>query len=194
MAAGDIHGSEVIAENLAKKAEKYKVDFVILTGDIFNPLKKERVISPFKKRNLEVLFIPGNWDTDLDVKFLKEQYKLKSLDGYYFRKDNVDFIGIGSSNFKMDHTEKDFKKIKNLFEVIKSHDNKRVLVSHLHPMGSVAEFSGIRGSYFLRKLIDEIKPDIAISSHIHEAEGLEQKMGKTKFFVVGKKGKIIDIE
>lgn len=32
-----------------------------------------------------------------------------------------------------------------------------------------------------------------LSGHIHEAEGLSEKIGKTKVFNVGKKGKVIEI-
>jgi len=38
-------------------------------------------------------------------------------------------------------------------------------------------------------LIDKFKPDILLCSHVHEAEGIEEKVGKTKVINVGKKGK-----
>jgi len=106
----------------------------------------------------------------------------------------VDFIGLGSGNFKLSHhKEKDFRKIKQLFEKIKKKPTKKVLVSHLHVMGSKAEFSGFEGSYVLRKAIEELEPDLVLSSHIHEAEGIEETIKKTKIFQVGSKGKIIEI-
>jgi Icc-related predicted phosphoesterase len=73
-------------------------------------------------------------------------------------------------------------------------DSKKILVSHIHARNTLAEFSGIPGSEIVRHVIDHFQPDIFISSHIHEAEGLEQKIGKTKVFQVGKKGKIIQID
>ena len=45
----------------------------------------------------------------------------------------------------------------------------------------------------IRKAINQFKPDLFISGHIHEAEGLSEKIGKTKVISVGKKGKIIEI-
>jgi uncharacterized protein len=194
LAAGDLHGDEQIAEDIAKKAEKEKVDLVVLAGDLSSPFKKGGILGPFKKRNLETLFVPGNWDNDLDAKFFREIYGIKNLDGYYFSKGNVDFVGIGNPNFKLDHSlNKDFLRIKESFNRIKSKKSKKVLVSHLHPAGTKAEFSGIGGSMVLRKSIEYFKPDIVICSHIHEAEGIEDRINKTKIFQVGSRGRIIEI-
>ena len=41
--------------------------------------------------------------------------------------------------------------------------------------------------------VDQFQPDILLCSHVHEAEGIEEKMGDTKIFSVGRKGKIIEI-
>ena len=49
------------------------------------------------------------------------------------------------------------------------------------------------GSDGIRKAIDKLKPDILLCSHVHEAEGIEEKIGKTKVINVGKSGKIIEI-
>ena len=45
----------------------------------------------------------------------------------------------------------------------------------------------------IRKAIAKFKPDIMLSVHIHEAEGIEEKIGKTRVINIGKKGKIIEI-
>jgi Icc-related predicted phosphoesterase len=49
------------------------------------------------------------------------------------------------------------------------------------------------GSDGIRKAIDSFKPNIMLCSHVHEAEGIEEKVGNTKVINVGKKGKIFDI-
>jgi uncharacterized protein len=189
LAAGDLHGSEAIAENLARKAKRDKVDLVILAGDISSPFKKEKVLGHFRERGLETIFVPGNWDSDLDVKFMKEMYSANSLERGYVKKGEIGFFGIGNSNFKLDHDiEKDIPKLQEIFKLTEGKLRKRVLVSHLHVAGSKAEFSGFKGSYVLRKIIEELKPDLVISSHIHEAEGIEEKIKKTKIIQVGSKG------
>ena len=67
------------------------------------------------------------------------------------------------------------------------------MVTHMHAAGTGAEFSGFPGSTSIRKAIELFKPDVFIGAHIHEAEGIEEKIGKTKVVQVGKRGKIIEI-
>lgn len=67
------------------------------------------------------------------------------------------------------------------------------MVTHAHPKGSIAEFSGFPGSKAVQKAIKEFKPDILISAHIHEAGGLQEKIGKTTVIHVGRKPKIFEI-
>jgi Icc-related predicted phosphoesterase len=41
--------------------------------------------------------------------------------------------------------------------------------------------------------LDAFQPDMHLSSHIHETEGLEDNVGPTKIFSVGRHGKIIEL-
>ena len=63
------------------------------------------------------------------------------------------------------------------------------MVTHMHAQGTKSEFSGIEGSRSIRRAIEKFQPDFLIHSHIHEAEGIEEKIGKTKVINVGRKGK-----
>lgn len=196
LAAGDIHGSKDIAEKLAEKAEKNKVDLVILAGDIHGAVEgtTDPVVKPFKKRKQKVVFVPGNWDSSFEVDLLKEMHKLKNIDGYYVHYKDVDILGIGNPDFELDVKEdRAFKKLKGTFEKVKTKAGKKILVSHMHARGTKAEFSGFEGSKAIRKAVDEFEPDILIQGHIHEAEGIEEKIGKTKIINVGRKGKIIEV-
>ena len=69
------------------------------------------------------------------------------------------------------------------------------MVTHVHPSGTLMEkFTDFfPGSSGVRKAIEKFQPDIALCSHVHEAEGIEEKIGKTKVINVGRKGKIIEI-
>ena len=67
------------------------------------------------------------------------------------------------------------------------------MVTHQHPAESYSEFSGIPGSESVRKAIKKFKPEILIHGHIHEGEGIEEKINETKVINVGRKGKIIEI-
>ena len=69
------------------------------------------------------------------------------------------------------------------------------MVTHVHPDKSkIEKFTKVfPGSSGVRKAIEKFHPDILLCSHVHEAEGIEEKIGKTKVINVGKKGKIIEI-
>jgi Icc-related predicted phosphoesterase len=190
LAAADLHDSYDLAKHLSEKARRHNVDLVVLAGDIHGPLEgKGNILNPFLKHKQKVLFVPGNWDSDKEHQDLRK--KAKSIHNYYVTYENVAIAGIGSPNMKFSLDENDFSEIKKQFEKMKP--SKRILISHLHAEGTNAEFSGIRGDELLRKAIDEVSPDVLISAHIHEAEGIEDKIGKTKIFQVGRKGKILEI-
>jgi len=190
LAAGDLHGDIGIAKKLSEKARKGKVDLVILAGDIHGYMESnDRILEPFNKAKQKVIFIPGNLDSMADHEILRE--KARSIHNYYVTYGDIGIAGIGSPDWKLELRKEDLKKIKKNFEMMKS--KKKILVSHLHAADTDAEFSGIPGDEILRKAVEEFKPDFLISAHIHEAEGIEDKIGKTKVIQVGRRGKILEI-
>ncbi len=190
LAASDFHDNKKALEKLAEKAIKQKVDLVILAGDIHSYHEgDENILKPLLKTKKKLFFVPGNCETTLEHERLKKH--MKSLHGYYVTYGNVGIAGIGSPDWTLSHNDEDFLMIKKQMEKMKP--KKKILVSHLHVAGSLAEFSGIPGDEVLRYAIEKFKPDILISGHIHEAEGIEDKIGKTKIFQVGKRGKIFEI-
>lgn len=195
LAAGDLHGDSRAAERLAEKAEKEHVDLVILSGDIHGHETSKGMIYPFQKRGQRVVFVPGNWDTTTEANQMRDIYGIKNIDGYYVNYNGVDIVGIGNPDFKLRLEEnKTMRRLEKVLEKLKIKNSPKILVSHLHAAGSVAEFSGIPGDKAVAKVMKYLQPDVLISSHIHPAEGLEQKIGKTKIYQVGKKGKIIEIK
>ncbi len=192
LAAGDIHGDSSLARKLAEKAERENVELVILAGDITSPLDTKNIIKPFKDKNKKVLLLPGNWDSIASVDFLAELYGMKNIHGYSIKSGNVGIFGAGGTP----STEQSEKEI---FNTLKRGDSalrdtrKKIMVTHMHALGSKSEFSGFEGSSGIKKAIKELQPDIFIHSHIHEAEGIEEKIGKTRVINVGRKGKILEI-
>lgn len=69
------------------------------------------------------------------------------------------------------------------------------MITHVHPSNTKMEkfTKFFPGSGGVKKAIDTFKPDILLCSHVHEAEGIEEKVGKTRVINVGRKGKIIEI-
>ena len=197
LAAGDIHGDITLAETLAEKAKKEKCDLVILCGDLtmFEESTKN-IIGPFKKRNEKVLLIPGNHETVATADFLAELYEVKNIHGYSVKYKDIGIFGAGGANiglFQLDEKE--------IFDLLKKGNEKidylkkKIMVTHVHPTETKMEkFTKLLpGSKGVNKAIKQFHPDILLCSHVHEAEGIEEKIGDTRVINVGKKGKIFEI-
>ena len=192
LAVGDIHGDVDLAKELSKKANDEKVDFVVICGDISRSDEGfEGIMGLFKQK---VFLVPGNHDSEATVNFLAEMYKGKNLEGYGYKLGDIGLFGCGSVNLGMFQ-----KRESEIFDLLRrgaSYVNdckKRILVSHVHPSDSKMEKFGWEGSVGLKKAIDEFKPDFVLCSHLHEAEGIEEKIGNSKVINVGRRGKIVEV-
>ena len=183
------------AQYLAQKAVNEKADIIILNGDIVEEDDTEGVMYHFVKTGKQIFLVPGNHDW-FATDFLAAQYKATNLHGKSVTQGNVAILGCGGTNIGMNMlTEKEiYDTIKQTHAKISS-SQKKLLVTHIHPAGTLMEsFSQfVKGSIGLRKVIDATQPDIVVCGHVHEAEGIEEKIGNTLVINVGKKGKLIEL-
>ncbi|MBS3151477.1 metallophosphoesterase family protein [Candidatus Woesearchaeota archaeon] len=197
LAASDLHGDINLAKRLAEKAEKEKVDMVFLCGDLtLNEVSTEGLIGPFKEKGLKVGIIPGNHESPATSNFLVEMYKLINLHGYSYYMNRVGMFGCGSANMGLFQLSEEeiFDSLEKGHSYIEG-TQKKIMVTHVHPSGSLIErFTHFfPGSGAVRDAIERFQPDLALCGHVHEAEGIEEKIGKTKLINVGRHGKIIEI-
>jgi Icc-related predicted phosphoesterase len=193
LAASDVEGDSGATKKLAAKAKKEKVDLVVLAGDLTGWNETDEILKPFIDNDQKVVFVPGNHDSSEMARFLTELYGVKNVEDHYVRYEDVGVFGVGSSDGRLNLDEKKaFAKLKKDFAKVKDLE-KKIMVSHLNAAGTKSEFSGFEGSTGVRKAIEELQPDVFLSGHIHEAEGLSEKIGKTRVYSVGKKGKVIEI-
>ncbi|MFA5797536.1 MAG: metallophosphoesterase [Candidatus Woesearchaeota archaeon] len=214
LSAGDLHGDMGLARKLAQKAAKENVDIVILCGDLTEADEKtDNLIGPFLKYHKKVLIVPGNHEGPATADFLAQLYGIKNLHGYSVRfidpakndlvkkgkhllHNTIGVFGCSAVNLGIHQiTDKEtYDLLKKGYDYIKDTDFK-IMVTHVHPSDSRMEkfTQFFKGSKAVRRAIDKFKPDIMFCSHVHEAEGLEEMIGKTRVINVGQKGKIIDI-
>jgi len=199
LAAGDLHGDISIARKLAIRAEKEKVDLVVLAGDLtVDDEKLPGVISPFLEKKKRVLFVPGNHESLATADFIADFYGITNLHGYSVKYENVGIFGCSGNNIGINQLSEEeiFLLLKKGFDKVKD-SKKKVMVTHVHPYGVKMSKLGHpiiqEGSIGIRKAVEKFYPDILICSHIHEASGIEERLGKTKVINVGKEGKIIEI-
>jgi hypothetical protein len=196
LAVGDIHGDSRLMKKLAQQAKEENVDIVILAGDLtFADQEFKDIIKPFTDIKKQVLLIPGNHESTETVDFLAKVYPpTKNIHGKSFVKDDLGIFGVGGADIGINQIEDSelYHLLKISNEKVKGLD-KKIMVTHMHPAGTKSEFSGFEGSKAIRKAIEAFKPDIALCAHIHEAAGVEDKIGKTRVLNVSRKGKIFEI-
>ena len=196
LTASDIHSDKNSVKKLTKKADKEKADLVILAGDLtYFDMDWKGMIGPFLEKKKQVLFVPGNHDSLGTAAVLVKKYDIKNLQDYSVIIDDVGFFGCGGANIGLNFTDEEdfFEILYRGFKYIKN-AKKKVMVTHLHPSGSMVEKKcGFEGSEAIRKAIEKFQPDIHIFGHIHETEGLEEKIDNTVSICTGKKGKIVEV-
>jgi uncharacterized protein len=196
LAVGDIHGDTRLVKRLVDKATRENVDLVILAGDIvLSENNVEGIIGPFTKAKKQVLLIPGNHESIATIDFLAEMYdNAVNIHGYSFVKNDLGIFGAGGADIgeNIISDSELFYLLKKGYERIKGL-KKKIMVTHMHPEGSMSEFSGFQGSKAIRKAVKYFQPNILINAHIHEAGGIEEQIGKTKIINVSEKEKIFEI-
>jgi Icc-related predicted phosphoesterase len=199
LAIGDLHGDSRQASKLAEYAAKQKVDLVIISGDLtFAEQSVDYLVGPFAKRKLNTVFVPGNHETIATANFLAKQYEpyAKNIHGEGEKVKGIGIFGVGSANIGLFQlSEKEiYDSLKKGFDKVR--DTKlKIMVSHVHPSESQMSkmTNWVPGSSGVKRAIEKLKPDIAICSHAHEAEGIEEMIGDTRVINVGRRGKIIEI-
>ncbi|HEA46301.1 MAG TPA: hypothetical protein ENH99_00790 [Candidatus Pacearchaeota archaeon] len=196
LAVGDIHGDRGLVKKLAKKAEEENVDLIILAGDLTMAEEStEYIVGPFVKAGKQVLLIPGNHESLATANFMADSYPgTKNIHGKGIKKGEIGIFGAGTANMGIHQIgdENIFKELKKGHEEIKNQD-KKVMVTHIHPLGSKSEMFGFEGSESVRKAIEKFQPEVAINAHMHEAGGMEEKIGKTRVINVSRNAKIFEI-
>lgn len=195
LALSDLHGDRTFAKKMAELGSKEKVDLVIIAGDLVDHTANiDGLIGPFKEKGLEIAVIPGNHEGLAEIGFLQEKYGVKNLHGYALKKGDIGIFGCGYGDIGVHQlTEEDF------FSTLKrAHDSlpevrKKLMVTHVQPKDSLLGLGIFTGSAGVRKALDELKPDLHLCGHIHETQGIEEKVGSTRVINVGKGGKIIEL-
>jgi Icc-related predicted phosphoesterase len=195
LALSDIHGDKDFVRKMAERGAKENVDLVLIAGDIVGfDGSMDGLIGPFKEKGLEIGIIPGNHEGLAETGFLVEKYGLKNLHGYILRKGDVGIFGCGYGDIGLHQLTDDdfFKTLKKGHDSLKD-IKKKIMVTHVQPGRSIIGLGMFPGKEGVRKAVEEFQPDIHICGHVHESEGIEEVIGKTRVINVGKSGKIIEI-
>lgn len=191
----DMHGSHEALEKIKEKSKE--ADVIVCAGDLSifeNNL--EEIFFKLSKLNKTVLVIPGNHESEDDLKQITVFFNnIEDINKKSYVKDDCLFLGYGGGGFSM--IDEEFEKISKKFEKeIEKHENKKIiLVTHAPPYKTKIDkiMDEHCGNKSLKNFILKVKPDLVISGHLHENAGKEEIVGKTKLINPGPYGKIIKV-
>lgn len=177
----DIHGNNHPVEKIRDELES--VDLVLIGGDLTHfgeGDQAKELIESLRLSNPNILAVTGNCDQKSVDEYLDKE-KI-NLHGKAKKVDGINFIGAGGSlpcpnptpNI---YTEEEYQQILNASIDKAKKSAPTVMVSHQPPFNTSIDTltNGDHvGSHTVRDFIEEIKPLVCISGHIHEAAGIDE--------------------
>ena len=179
LVVSDIHGNTAATDWMNSVAEAEDVDCVLVLGDItdFGPNEvAEKILGPIKR---DVYAIPGN----CDPLSLPETISCAAIDmhGRTARLNGFHVAGLGGSNPTIFNTpfELDEDTIYKMLRPISKEG--MILMVHAPPYGINDMIpSGLNvGSKSILKIVEEFRPILVLSGHIHEDYGIRHIGGVT---------------
>jgi Icc-related predicted phosphoesterase len=188
---GDVH---MATRNLDRMGEVMRdCDLVILSGDLTNfggPDDARKVLADVRRACPKVLALSGNLDQPEVMPFLEAEGI--SLHGRGTVIEGVGIFGCGGSNITPFHTPTEFTEDEIYAALCAGYEQVRgvrplLMICHTPPFDTRCDriVSGTPvGSTAARRFIEEVRPEVCISGHIHESAA-EDTIGPTRIFNAG---------
>jgi len=177
---GDVH---MATRNLGRMAGVLSdTDLIIVSGDLTNfggAGDARKVIDDVRRACPSVLALPGNLDKRDVIPFLESEGV--ALHGKGLVRDGVAIFGCGGSNITPFNTPTEltedeiYQTLMRGYQTVKDH-RPLLMICHPPPFDTKCDriMSGKPvGSTAARRFIEEIKPDVCISGHVHESAGVD---------------------
>lgn len=198
----DTHGSPSAMRHIKEKAKDADLlvcggDFTIFENDMI------KILEELNKLNRPTIIIHGNHETASTTRANCEGLKnLHFIHKKYFIIDDLVFYGYGGGGFSS--KDESFTHEAELFmqefkKLSESHNKKYriILITHAPPYGTpidyVGEYEGHVGNKSITEFILKYHPILAMSGHIHETAGVDEKMNSTRIINPGEKGMLIKL-
>jgi len=177
---GDVH---MATRNLGRMAGVLSdTDLIIVSGDLTNfggAGDARKVIDDVRRACPSVLALPDNLDKRDVIPFLESEGV--ALHGKGLVRDGVAIFGCGGSNITPFNTPTEltedeiYQTLMRGYQTVKDH-RPLLMICHPPPFDTKCDriMSGKPvGSTAARRFIEEIKPDVCISGHVHESAGVD---------------------
>jgi Predicted phosphoesterases, related to the Icc protein len=175
----DIHGKRSAVDWINRAAKENNTDCVLILGDItdFGPDDTvEKILSEIEQ---DVYAIPGNCDP-LSIPSVVGRFGT-DMHGKCIELNGLTLVGLGGSNPSPFGTPFEMNEDVILKELKKVSKKGMILMVHAPPYGFNDTIpTGLNvGSRSIAKIVEEFKPILVLSGHIHEAVGIVVSDGTT---------------
>jgi Icc-related predicted phosphoesterase len=177
---GDVH---MATRNLERMdAELRDTDLIVISGDLTNfggPDDARKVLDAARHACTKVLALPGNLDRREVIPYLEEERV--ALHGRGTVIDGVAIFGCGGSNITPFHTPTEltedeiYETLRRGYQEVKDR-RPLLMVCHTPPFNTRCDrlMNGTAvGSTAARRFIEEVRPEVCISGHIHESAAVD---------------------
>ncbi len=188
---GDVH---MATRNLERMSEVLRdTDLVIVSGDLTNFGGVEdarKVIDDVRRACPRVLAVSGNLDKREVIPYLESEGV--TLHGKGVVLDGLAIFGCGGSNITPFRTPTEltedeiYETLQQGYEEVRGH-RPLLMICHTPPYETKCDrIVGGKpvGSTAARRFIEEVKPDVCISGHIHESAAVDS-IGPTTILNAG---------
>jgi uncharacterized protein len=191
----DIHSNHQALERLMA----IEADYYFAAGDLVNWGRGlEACGKILTKRAGKVYVLPGNHESETQIAAFCTQFGFENFHGQTLEIGGYHVAGLGYSsptpfNTPGEYSEAELTARLAPFEKL----NPLVLICHAPPFDTALDRirDGVHGgSRSIRDFIDRHQPEHFFCGHIHEGEGVEIAIGKTKAVNVGKRGYLLELK
>lgn len=190
----DIHGDERALERLLA----VEADYYFAAGDLTTwGHGLERMGRLLAGRAGRVWVLPGNHESADMIGDFARRWGLGDLHERCFAAGGYHIAGFGYSNptpFNTpgEYSEEEIARRLEKFAGLQP----LVLICHCPPWNTPLDRirEGVHaGSRSLREFVERTQPAYLCCGHIHEAEGVAVRLGRTQAFSVGKRGRLLEL-
>jgi uncharacterized protein len=190
----DIHSNHQALERLMAM----DADYYFAAGDLVNWGRGlEACGKILNKRAGKVYVLPGNHESEAQIATFCAQFGFQNFHGQTLEIGEHHVAGLGYSSPTPFHTPGEYSEAELSARLAPFEKmNPLVLICHAPPFDTALDRirDGVHGgSRSVRDFIDRHQPEHFFCGHIHEAEGAEITLGKTKAVNVGKRGYLLEL-
>lgn len=191
----DIHNDWKSLERLLA----VEADYYIAAGDQVSWAKGlDRCGEILQSRGERVWVLPGNHETAAQIAEMCGRFGLREFHEQRIEVGRWNVAGLGYSGPTPFHTPGEYPEAQLAEKLERFAGIERlVLVCHAPPYGTALDRirPGLHaGSTAVRDFVVKQQPAYFFCGHIHEAEGVEIEMGRTRCRNVGKQGYLLELD